>query len=64
MYYEDGRVHLFEDVYEEGVVYLEISKTYFSADPDSVLVAIPADVWEKIGRPTAELRALRAKAKP
>lgn len=40
--------HLYADLFEPGLIYLELEGVDFSAAPGAVLVAIPAELWEKI----------------
>ena len=40
--------HLFEEVFDEEHVYLELSRADFEATPGRVLVTIPLAVWEVV----------------
>ena len=40
--------HLYEEIFEEGVVHLELRGVDFQANRDAVEVAIPIAIWESI----------------
>lgn len=55
--------HLYDECFENGVVYLELDGSiFFTADPGVVSVQIPDDVMTKIAEAWLELRKRKASA--
>ena len=39
---------LYQELFDDGFIYLELSQTHFEANPRSVQVRIPIEIWETI----------------
>ena len=48
--YEDGRLHLYEDLMDPGCMFLEIEgpEAVYDCGPRRLEVRIPKDIWDKI----------------
>jgi hypothetical protein len=45
----DGKnFHLYQDIFDADNVFLELNSVQFEATPQTVTVAIPREIWEKI----------------